>query len=70
MKTYKVFSRKSWVGDKKTGFKPAPGGRRITIRTGLSLDEARELCASGPANQARAAGKEYRHLSFYEFEEE
>lgn len=67
---YRVFSRRPYRGSIRKGFTPNPGARRTTIRTGLALDEARQLCAQGPANQARDAGREYRHLSFYEFTQE
>jgi hypothetical protein len=67
MSTYRVFSRRVYCGSKRHGFAPNFAARRTTIQTGLTLDEARALCKQGPANEARDAGREYRHLSFYEF---
>lgn len=67
--TYRVFSRKPWrrVDGR---YAPNPGARKTTIRRGLTIEEARSLCADGPANIARDAGREYRGLPFYEFERE
>ena len=65
--TYRVFSRNPWRKVGKGQFVPNPGARRITIATGVTLEEARRLCADGPANMLRAAGKEYRHKPFHEF---
>lgn len=66
---YEVFSRPSW---RKVGgrFVPYPGARRTRICHCETVEEARKICAEGPANMALSAGKEYRHLSFYEFTEE
>lgn len=68
--TYRVFSRRPYRGSVRGGFNPNPGARRTTIRRGLPIEEARQLCKQGPANQARDAGREYRALTFYEFEQE
>ena len=67
--THRVFSRKPW---RREGgrYVPNPGARKTTIRYGLTIEQARSLCAEGPANQARDDGREYRGLSFYEFERE
>lgn len=67
--TYRVFRRKPWV-KVANGYAPNPGARKVTIRKGVTLEEARAMCAGGPANMAREAGCEYRHLSFHEFERE
>ena len=62
-----VFKRK--VYRREGGrYVPHPSARRTTIRRVNTVDEARALCEQGPANQALAAGREYRHLHFYEFE--
>lgn len=69
--TYRVFSRKVW---KREGGRWVPRpfySRGRTIRRGVQTeDEARQLCASGPANVALREGREYRHLPFHEFEGE
>lgn len=67
--TYRVFSRKPYMRV-NGGYAPNPYARKITIRRGVSIDEARTMCEDGPANIARDAGKEYRNKSFYEFERE
>ena len=69
MDTYRVFSRSPWRRE-RGAYVPNPGARKTTIRRGLTIDEARALCAQGPANQARDAGREYRGKCFYEFERE
>lgn len=66
---YRVFSRKVW--QRRNGQWAPYAGRKTTIRRGVrTIEEARALCADGPANRARAAGREYRALAFYEFERE
>lgn len=67
--TYRVFSRKPW---RREGgrFVPNPGARKRTVQTGCTIEKARALCEEGAANKARDAGREYRHLSFLEFERE
>jgi len=69
--SYEVFSRKvyklvhtSWGG---TRFAQNPGARKTHIANVETIEEARAICADGPANKALAAGREYRHLSFYEY---
>lgn len=69
--SYEVFSRKAyktiptpWGG---TRFAPNPGARKTQIANVETIEEARAICADGPANKAREAGREYRHLSFYEY---
>lgn len=74
MKTYRVFSRKVYRVERGPlglgkRYIPIIGNKR-TVRTGLTMQEAIELCKKGPANIARDRGEEYRHLSFYEFEAE
>jgi hypothetical protein len=65
---YRVFKRKAW---KRIDGKWVPFATKgQTIRAGLTLEEARQLCAQGPANMARDAGKEYRGLPFYELTQE
>lgn len=64
---YTVFSRRPYRGSIRKGFTPNAHARRTTIRKDLTIEEARALCAQGDANQERDAGREYRHLSFYEF---
>lgn len=67
MPNYRVFSRK--VYRRENGrYVPNPGARKMTIQIVPSIEKARELCAAGPANIARDAGREYRGLPFYEFE--
>lgn len=70
MTTYRVFRRKPWRRARSGGYEPNPCARCYTIRRGLTIEEARQLCAQGPANQARDAGREYRGLTFYEFTQE
>lgn len=67
--TYRVFKRNPWRRERGQHV-PNPGARKMTVQRGLSLDDARRLCAQGPANQLRAAGREYRGQTFYEFERE
>lgn len=62
---YRVFKRTAWRRERGQWVPFATRG--TTIRRGLTLAEARQLCAQGPANMARDAGKEYRGLAFYEF---
>lgn len=64
---YEIFSRKAY---RREGgeYVPYAGSRRVHICYRETIEEAREVCADGPANKALKAGKEYRHLSFYEFE--
>jgi hypothetical protein len=69
MTTYKVFSRRT-MRRAKGIFVPNPGARRTTIRRGLTVEEARQLCKQGPANMARDAGSDTRGLVWYEFEQE
>lgn len=67
--TYRVFSRNPWK--KVNGkYQPNLGACKRTLAKGLSLDDARRACATGPANLLRAAGKEYRHAPFHELEKE
>jgi hypothetical protein len=61
---YRVFKRRTWKRVKRQWQPHASRG--TTIRTGLPLEDARALCAQGPANMARDAGREYRGLPFYE----
>ena len=64
---YRVFSRK--VYRRENGrYVPNPGARRMTVDYVQTVQEARRLCAQGPANIARDEGREYRNLPFYEFE--
>lgn len=69
---YWVFSRKAYRRERDTfgrgRYVPNPGARRYTIARDQTLEEARRICEAGPANVALAAGREYRGLSFYEFE--
>ena len=66
--TYVVFKRKVYT---RADGKWIPNPRRgQAVQTGLTLEEARALCATGPANIARDAGTEYRGLTFYEFTRE
>lgn len=67
--TYCVFRRTPWRRI-KGGYAPNPGARKTVLRRGVSLEEARAMCASGPANMALAADREYRSLAFHEFEQE
>lgn len=64
---YRVFKRRPY---KRTawGYAPNPGARKTTLRYVDDIEQAREICDRGPANQARDAGREYRGLMFYEFE--
>lgn len=63
--TYRVFKRRAW---KRSGKQWAPFHTKgQTIRTKLTLEEARKLCATGPANKALKSGAEYRGLIFFEF---
>jgi hypothetical protein len=72
MQTYRVFKRNPWRRDASwpDGWAPNSGARKLTVRRGLSLDDARALCRQGPANKALKAGEEYRGKTFYEFEQE
>jgi hypothetical protein len=75
MTTYSVFSRKPWrrvrpLKGSAAFYTPNPGARKMTLARGLTIEQARAHCAQGPANQARAAGREYRNLTFYEFTQE
>ena len=66
MSNYKVFSHKAYR--KENGeFVPYPNARRTHICYCETVEDARDICADGPANKALSAGREYRHLSFYEF---
>ena len=65
MTTYIVFKRKAW--QRKAGKWVPFITRGQTVQRGCTLEEARALCATGPANIARDAGTEYRGLTFYEF---
>lgn len=65
---YRVFKRKTWKRDR--GQWVPFFTRGTTIRTGLTYAEALQLCAQGPANMARDAGREYRGLAFCEFTQE
>lgn len=68
--TYRVFSHKVYARASWGGFVPKHNGRKRTIARGKTIEEARAICSDGPANKALGAGKEYRHLAFYEFERE
>jgi len=70
---YKVFKRKAYRRERnaftgRVGYVPNPGARRFSLGTAATIEEARAMCANGPANVALAAGREYRGLCFYEFE--
>lgn len=65
---YTVFKRKVWKRERGQWVPFATRG--VVVRRGLTLDEARQLCAQGPANMARDAGREYRGLAFYELTQE
>lgn len=68
--SYRIFKRRPYT---KTayGFVFNSRARCTTIRRGVpTAQEARDICAQGPANIAIDQGKEYRHLMFYEFEKE
>lgn len=66
--TYRVFKRAAW---KRTanGWEPYVG-RKLTVKHGCTLEEARKLCREGPANKLLREGREYRGHTFYEFERE
>lgn len=68
--TYKVFSRNPWRRVGKGQFVPNHCARCKTLATGVTLEEARRMCATGPANMLRAAGEEYRGKPFHEFTRE
>lgn len=68
--TYRVFTRRPWAGSKRAGFVPRACHPGNTLASGLTLEDARAMCAGGAANKARKAGKEYRHLAFREFTSE
>ncbi len=70
--TYRVFKRNPWRRNPAWpgGWEPNAGARKLTVRRGLALEDARKLCKQGPANKLRDAGKEYRGKTFYEFERE
>ena len=67
MNNYRIFSRKAY---KREGGKYVPyfGARKITVGYAETIEQARAMCASGPANAARKQGREYRNLPFHEFE--
>lgn len=65
--SYRVFSRKVYRRENDR-YVPNPGARKTTITHVDSIDDARRICAEGPANVALEQGREYRGLSFYEFE--
>jgi hypothetical protein len=67
--SYRIFSRKAY---RREGGKYVPSASRgTTIRRGVeTVEEARRMCASGPANVALREGREYRNLPFHEFTEE
>jgi hypothetical protein len=67
-----VFSRNPWKRNKAwpEGWEPNAYARGRTVKRGLSREAALALCAQGPANKLRDAGKEYRGKPFYEFERE
>jgi len=68
MSAYRVFTRRSWSGSKREGFRPAPCPPGNTVAVVDTIQEARDMCAQGAGNIARASGKEYRHLTMREFE--
>ena len=45
MRTFKVFKRAWWRRDANGKIVPNPGGRKTTLRTGLTESEARAFCA-------------------------
>lgn len=65
VQTYRVFKRRAYQRQNRQWVPFHTKGQ--TIREGLTLEEARQLCATGPANMARKAGTEYRGLVFFEF---
>lgn len=67
--TYRVFSRKAYKRERGQYVPRASRGRTIR-RDVQTIEEARQLCASGPANVALREGREYRNLPFHEFTEE
>jgi hypothetical protein len=69
--TYKVFKRAAWKRNPAHlgGWEPYVGLKR-TVKAGLTLSEARQLCKEGPANKLLREGREYRGHTFYEFERE
>lgn len=69
--TYKVSKRSAWKRNPSWpgGWEPYVG-RKLTVKHGCSLEEARRLCREGPANKLLREGREYRGHTFYEFERE
>lgn len=67
MARYRIFSRSPYRRENGR-YVPNPGARRATLCYVDTIEEAREYCAMGPANQLRDAGREYRGRCFYEFE--
>lgn len=70
--TYKVFKRNPWRRDPSwpDGWAPHATARRLIVKKGLTLEDARKLCREGPANKLLREGREYRGHTFYEFERE
>jgi hypothetical protein len=67
---YRIFKRKPYKRTPR-GYTPKLRARCSTIRLGeATAAEPRAICARGPANVALEEGREYRHLSFYEFIQE
>ena len=67
MNKYRIFSRKAYRRENGR-YVPNGGARKITIGHAETIEQARQMCAGGPANVARDDGREYRHLPFHEFE--
>ena len=60
MSRYKVFKRSA------TGWESFSRARKITVRTGLTLDEARRMCAEFNDNRSAAQVRKGTKLEFIE----
>ena len=68
--SYRVFKRRPYRRE-RLRYVPNPGAHCTVIRRNIAtIDEARAICAQGPANIALDQGREYRGLMFYEFTKE
>lgn len=65
MTKYRVFKRRPWKRNPKYpgGWEPHGGARKVTVRNGLSLAEARSMCEEANKNTPRKPG-----ASWVEFE--
>jgi hypothetical protein len=68
-KTYHVFTRRAWKANPSwpQGWEPCGGAEKTTVATGVSLEEAKRICAEGNADLQPSS---VHGQTYHEFESE